>query len=130
MDITNGFITREMLLQPMVCIALTLTFTQLIKEIKGVKDIPTKFVAIIVGMLTVVFGHMVNDCFIIKDLYIMIINGVFVGLTAMASHDFPDMISKKNKNKDVQTINNFYGASVEDTNIVTDTKEFDNVIKG
>lgn len=131
MDITNGFITREMLLQPMVCIALTFTITQLIKNIKFIKDVPTQFIAIIIGMLTVIFGHVVNDCFVVKDLYIMIINGIFVGLTAMASHDFPNMLNKnKKQNNEVQTINNFYETPiVEDTNIATDTKEFDNIIE-
>ncbi|WP_125154415.1 hypothetical protein [Clostridium rectalis] len=127
MDIMNGFITREMLIQPMCCIMICFTLTQLIKEIKFVKNIPTKFIAIIVGILTVIFGHLVNDCFMVKDLYIMFMNGIFVGLSAIASHDFPNMLNNnKKKDDDIQTINNFYNTPiVEKSNIASDTKEFD-----
>ncbi|HCL4447055.1 TPA: hypothetical protein N2D16_002659 [Clostridium botulinum] len=122
----NDFMKLEQLATFTGCMMVTFMFVQVLKDLKPFKQIPTKYLSIVIGILNVIMVSVMQNQFDVTQLYLMIINGTLVGLTATGTYDFKG----KKKDDDIQTINNFYETSVEGTNAATDTKEFDNVIKG
>ncbi|MBY6842730.1 hypothetical protein [Clostridium botulinum] len=122
----NDFMKLEQLATFTGCMMVTFMFVQVLKDLKPFKQIPTKYLSIVIGILNVIMVSVMQNQFDVTQLYLMIINGTLVGLTATGTYDFKG----KKKDDEVQTINNFYETPiVEDTNIVTDTKEFDNIIE-
>ncbi|MBD5589215.1 hypothetical protein [Clostridium botulinum] len=122
----NDFMKLEQLATFTGCMMVTFMFVQVLKDLKPFKQIPTKYLSIVIGILNVIMVSVMQNQFDVTQLYLMIINGTLVGLTATGTYDFKG----KKKDDDIQTINNFYETSTEGTNVATDTKEFDNVIKG
>lgn len=123
----NDFMKLDQLATFTNTVLVTFVLIQVLKDLKPFKQLPTKYLSIIIGVLNVIMISVMQGTFDFKQLYLMIINGVFVGLTAMASHDFPK--NTKKENKEIQTINNFYETPItESLDVATDTNEFDNII--
>ncbi|GAA0083002.1 holin [Clostridium sp. CTA-6] len=107
----NDFMKLEQLATFTGCMMVTFMFVQVLKDLKPFKQIPTKYLSIVIGILNVIMVSVMQNKFDVAQLYLMIINGTLVGLTATGTYDFK-------------------GEKREDANVATDTKEFDDVIKG
>lgn len=126
----NDFINLQQLATFSGCLSITLMLVQLLKDLKFFKQMPTRYLAVIVGVINVIMTSIMLNTFRISELYLMIINGIFIGMTATVTYNFK---GDKN-NKETQPINDlFYHEApqdiIENPNIDTDTNEFDNIIK-
>ncbi|EPY2277909.1 hypothetical protein ACXAT3_002661 [Clostridium sporogenes] len=122
----NDFMKLDQLATFTGSVLVVFMIVQVLKDLKPLKQLPTKYLSIIIGILNVIMVAVMQGKFDVTQLYLMIINGTLVGLVATGTYDF----SPKNKKEETQTINSFYEAPIaEDTSVATYTKEFDNVIE-
>ncbi|EQB4340373.1 hypothetical protein ACYJ2U_001733 [Clostridium botulinum] len=126
----NDFINLQQIATFSGCLSITLMIVQLLKDLSFFKQIPTRYLAVIVGVINVIMTSIMLNTFRISELYLMIINGIFIGMTATVTYNFK---GDKN-NKEIQPTNDlFYHEApqdiIENSNIDTYTKEFDNIIE-
>jgi|GEM_PF-893710 len=122
----NDFMKLDQLATFTGSVLVVFMIVQVLKDLKPLKQLPTKYLSIIIGILNVIMVAVMQGKFDVTQLYLMIINGTLVGLVATGTYDF----SPKNKKEETETINNLYKTPMaENTNVATYTKEFDNVIE-
>ncbi|MHB9924552.1 hypothetical protein [Clostridium botulinum] len=122
----NDFMKLDQLATFTGSVLVVFMIVQVLKDLKPLKQLPTKYLSIMTGILNVIMVAVMQGKFDVTQLYLMIINGTLVGLVATGTYDF----SPKNKKEETETINNLYKTPIaENTSVVTYTKEFDNVIE-
>lgn len=122
----NDFMKLDQLATFTGSVLVVFMIVQVLKDLKPLKQLPTKYLSIIIGILNVIMVAVMQGKFDVTQLYLMLINGTLVGLVATGTYDF----SPKNKKEETETINNFYETpTAENTSLATDTKKIDNVIE-
>ena len=102
----DKFFTYEMLMTYATCVTAVFGVTQFIKEIPGIKKIPTKSVSFLVAIIIVTLSNIATGQFKVSNILLYILSSVFISMNSNGIYDF-DTKSKEEKKeiKDANTNN-------------------------
>ena len=101
MEFTD-FLTIDYISTFMGTVAVTMLIVQFLKELPGIKKIPTKYFTFIVAFLNILICSFITDNFAVSNLYLMLINAVLVCFTATGGYDFAVKSVKIQKDKSTE----------------------------
>ena len=101
MEFTD-FLTIDYLCTYMGTVVVTMLIVQFLKELPGIKKIPTKYFTFIVAFLNILICSALTGNFAVSNLYLMLINAVLVCFTATGGYDFAVKSVKIQKDKNVE----------------------------
>ena len=103
MEFTD-FLTIDYLCTYMGTVVVTMLIVQFLKELPGIKKIPTKYFTFIVAFLNILICSFITGNFAVSNLYLMLINAVLVCFTATGGYDFAvkSVTIKNEKDKDTE----------------------------
>ena len=87
MEFTD-FLTIDYISTFMGTVAVTMLVVQFLKELPGIKKIPTKYFTFIVAFLNILICSFITGNFAVSNLYLMLINAMLVTFTATGGYDF------------------------------------------
>lgn len=93
----DKFFTYEMLLTYATCVTAVFGVTQFIKEIPGIRKIPTKYVSFFVAVIIVTLTNIATNQFKVSNILLYILSSVFISMNANGIYDFD---TKKTENKE------------------------------
>lgn len=94
----DKFFTYEMLMTYATCVTAVFGVTQFIKEIPGIKKIPTKYVSFLVAVIIVILSNVATGQFKVSNILLYILSSVFISMNSNGIYDF-DTKSKEGKIK-------------------------------
>ena len=94
----DKFFTYEMLMTYATCVTAVFGTTQFIKEIPGIKKIPTKYVSFLVAIIIVILSNIATGQFKVSNILLYILSSVFISMNSNGIYDF-DTKSKEGKIK-------------------------------
>lgn len=94
----DKFFTYEMLLSYATCVTAVFGVTQFIKEIPGIKKIPTKYVSFLIAVIIVTLSNVATSQFKVSNILLYILSSVFISMNSNGIYDF-DTKSKEGKIK-------------------------------
>lgn len=86
--IIDSFITWDFLNQYMGVVIVTMILVQFVKELRGIKKIPTKYLTAIIAFLTLLIAQSVAHGIGWGELYLVFLNSILVTMTATGGWDF------------------------------------------
>ena len=92
----DKFFTYEMLMTYATCVTAVFGVTQFIKEIPGIKKIPTKYVSFLVAIIIVILSNIATGQFKVSNILLYILSSVFISMNSNGIYDF-DTKSKEEK---------------------------------
>ena len=92
----DEFFTYEMLMTYATCVTAVFGVTQFIKEIPGIKKIPTKYVSFLVAIIIVILSNIATGQFKVSNILLYILSSVFISMNSNGIYDF-DTKSKEGK---------------------------------
>lgn len=92
----NNFINWDYIATFGGTVLLVSMVIQFVKELPFIKKIPTRYLVYIVALIFIVLTKLIFGEFILKDIFVYLINALIVTFTATGAHDF----TSKNVNKD------------------------------
>ena len=92
----DKFFTYEMLMTYATCVTAVFGATQFIKEIPGIKKIPTKYVSFLVAIIIVTLSNIATGQFKVSNILLYILSSVFISMNSNGIYDF-DTNSKEEK---------------------------------
>ena len=92
----DKFFTYEMLMTYATCVTAVFGVTQFIKEIPGIKKIPTKYVSFLVAIIIVILSNIATGQFKVSNILLYILSSVFISMNSNGIYDF-DTKSKEGK---------------------------------
>jgi len=103
MEFTD-FLTIDYLCTYMGTVVVTMLIVQFLKELPGIKKIPTKYFTFIVAFLNILICSALTDNFALSNLYLMLINAMLVTFTATGGYDFAikNVTIKNEKDKELK----------------------------
>ena len=87
MEFTD-FLTIDYLCTFMGTVAVTMLIVQFLKELPGIKKIPTKYFTFVVAFMNILICSALTGNFALSNLYLMLINAVLVCFAATGGYDF------------------------------------------
>lgn len=96
----DKFFTYEMLMTYATCVTAVFGVTQFIKEIPGIKKIPTKYVSFLVAIIIVTLSNIATGQFKVSNILLYILSSVFISMNANGIYDFD---TKKKKQEETKT---------------------------
>ena len=94
----DKFFTYEMLMTYATCVTAVFGVTQFIKEIPGIKKMPTKYVSFFISIIIVVLTNIATNQFKIANILLYVLSSVFISMNANGIYDF-DTKKKKEETK-------------------------------
>ena len=101
MEFTD-FLTIDYISTFMGTVAVTMLVVQFLKDLPGIKKIPTKYFTFIVAFLNILICSFITGNFAVSNLYLMLINAVLVCFTATGGYDFAVKSVKIQKDKSTE----------------------------
>ena len=103
MEFTD-FLTIDYLCTYMGTVVVTMLIVQFLKELPGIKKIPTKYFTFIVAFLNILICSFITGNFAVSNLYLMLINAMLVTFTATGGYDFAikSVTIKNEKDKELK----------------------------
>ena len=101
MEFTD-FLTIDYISTFMGTVAVTMLIVQFLKELPGIKKIPTKYFTFIVAFLNILICSFITGNFAVSNLYLMLINAMLVTFTATGGYDFAAKNVKIQKDKSTE----------------------------
>ena len=101
MEFTD-FLTIDYISTFMGTVAVTMLIVQFLKELPGIKKIPTKYFTFIVAFLNILICSFITGNFAVSNLYLMLINAMLVTFTATGGYDFTIKNVKIQKDKSTE----------------------------
>ena len=103
MEFTD-FLTIDYISTFMGTVAVTMLVVQFLKDLPGIKKIPTKYFTFIVAFLNILICSFITGNFAVSNLYLMLINAMLVTFTATGGYDFAakNVTIKTQKDKDTE----------------------------
>lgn len=100
----DNFLTWQYVASFIGMVFATSMTVEFIKEIKGIKSIPTKYLTVIVAFIIMILVNIALNSFKFMDLPLMILNSILVGFTSTGQYDFHyrkvKIIENTDENKD------------------------------
>lgn len=96
----DKFFTYEMLLTYATCVTAVFGVTQFIKDIKGIKRIPTKYLSFLVAVIIIILTNIATNQFKVANILLYILSSIFISMNANGIYDFD---SKKKKQEETKT---------------------------
>lgn len=84
----DTFITYEMLLVYATCVTAVFGATQFLKDLPGLRKIPTRYLSFIVALVIIVVTNLAVKTFVAKDIMLYILSGMFISMNANGLYDF------------------------------------------
>mgnify|MGYP000915231846 CR=1 FL=1 len=101
MEFTD-FLTIDYISTFMGTVAVTMLIVQFLKELPGIKKIPTKYFTFIVAFLNILICSFITGNFAVSNLYLMLINAMLVTFAATGGYDFAAKSVKIQKDKSTE----------------------------
>ena len=101
MEFTD-FLTIDYISTFMGTVAVTMLIVQFLKELPGIKKIPTKYFTFVVAFMNILICSALTGNFALSNLYLMLINAMLVTFTATGGYDFAVKSVKIQKDKNVE----------------------------
>lgn len=100
----DKFFTYEMLMTYATCVTAVFGVTQFIKEIPGIKKIPTKYVSFLVAIIIVTLSNVATGQFKVSNILLYILSSVFISMNSNGIYDFDTKSKTENKleNKEIK----------------------------
>ena len=100
----DKFFTYEMLLSYATCVTAVFGTTQFVKEIPGIKKIPTKYVSFFISIIIVTLSNVATSQFKVSNILLYVLSSVFISMNANGIYDFDTKSKTKNKleNKEIK----------------------------
>lgn len=95
------FVTWEMLRDFALLIGIVLTATQFIKNLPGIRKIPTKYLAWIIAFILIILTNIQSKSFTGLDIVLYALSAMFISTSANGIHD---MGKKKEFEVQVETV--------------------------
>lgn len=96
----NNFFTYEMLLTYATCVTAVFGVTQFIKDIPGIKKIPTKYLSCVVALVVVVLTNIAVKQFRVDNILLYVLSSIFISMNANGIYDFDIKTLKEDENKE------------------------------
>lgn len=96
----DKFFTYEMLLTYATCVTAVFGVTQFIKDIPGVKKIPTKYLSCVVALVVVVLTNIAVKQFKVDNILLYVLSSIFISMNANGIYDFDIKTLKEDENKE------------------------------
>jgi hypothetical protein len=101
MEFTD-FLTIDYISTFMGTVAVTMLVVQFLKDLPGIKKIPTKYFTFVVAFMNILICSALTDNFALSNLYLMLINAMLVTFTATGGYDFAVKNVKIQKDKSTE----------------------------
>ncbi len=100
----DKFFTYEMLLSYATCVTAVFGTTQFVKEIPGIKKIPTKYVSFFISIIIVTLSNVATSQFKVSNILLYVLSSVFISMNANGIYDFDTKSKTENKleNKEIK----------------------------
>ena len=100
----DKFFTYEMLLSYATCVTAVFGTTQFVKEIPGIKNIPTKYVSFFISIIIVTLSNVATSQFKVSNILLYVLSSVFISMNANGIYDFDTKSKTENKleNKEIK----------------------------
>ena len=100
----SDFLTIDYISTFMGTVVVTMLIVQFLKELPGIKKIPTKYFTFIVAFLNILICSFITGNFAVSNLYLMLINAMLVTFTATGGYDFAikSVTIKNEKDKELK----------------------------
>lgn len=100
----DKFFTYEMLLSYATCVTAVFGTTQFVKEIPGIKKIPTKYVSFFISIIIVTLSNIATSQFKVSNILLYVLSSVFISMNANGIYDFDTKSKTENKleNKEIK----------------------------
>lgn len=100
----DKFFTYDMLLSYATCVTAVFGTTQFIKEIAGIKKIPTKYVSFFISIIIVTLSNVATSQFKVSNILLYVLSSVFISMNANGIYDFDTKSKTENKleNKEIK----------------------------
>lgn len=99
----KDFLTIDYISTFMGTVVVTMLIVQFLKELPGIKKMPTRYFTFIVAFFNILMCSVLIGNFTLSNLYLMFINAMLVCFTATGGYDFAvkDVMvsSKRNRTK-------------------------------
>lgn len=95
----DKFFTYEMLMTYATCVTAVFGTTQFIKEIKGIKRIPTKYLSFLVAVIIIILTNIATNQFKVANILLYILSSVFISMNANGIYDFDSKKKKQEESK-------------------------------
>lgn len=102
--VINDFVNWTFIESFMGAVIITMLIVQFTKELKFIKNIPTKYYTFIVAFVNLTICQIISGKFALANLYLLFVNAIIVTFTSTGGYDFT-MKSIKFKN-DTDTTKN------------------------
>lgn len=96
----NNFFTYEMLLTYATCVTAVFGVTQFIKDIPGIKKIPTKYLSCVIALVVVVLTNIAVKQFRVDNILLYVLSSIFISMNANGIYDFDIKTLKEDENKE------------------------------
>ncbi len=100
----DKFFTYEMLVSYATCVTAVFGTTQFVKEIPGLKKIPTKYVSFLISIIIVTLSNVATSQFKVSNILLYVLSSVFISMNANGIYDFDTKSKTENKleNKEIK----------------------------
>jgi hypothetical protein len=100
----DKFFTYEMLVSYATCVTAVFGTTQFVKEIPGIKKIPTKYVSFFISIIIVTLSNVATSQFKVSNILLYVLSSVFISMNANGIYDFDTKSKTENKleNKEIK----------------------------
>ena len=96
----DKFFTYEMLLTYATCVTAVFGVTQFIKDMPGIKKIPTKYLSCVVALVVVVLTNIEVKQFKVDNILLYVLSSIFISMNANGIYDFDIKTLKEDENKE------------------------------
>ena len=93
----DTFVTYQMLSVFGTLVTITFALVEVIKELPFIKELKTKYLAIITAFVLITITNIVLKTFVPVDLLLYLISAVFVSTSAMGISDYNNPVDKTSK---------------------------------
>lgn len=84
----KDFLTIDYISTFMGTVVVTMLIVQFLKELPGIKKMPTRYFTFLVAFFNIVMCSVLTNTFTLVGLYLMFINAMLVTFTATGGYDF------------------------------------------
>ncbi|WP_125153687.1 hypothetical protein [Clostridium rectalis] len=84
----NEFFSVDYISTFMGTVVVTMLMVQFLKELPGIKKIPTRYFAFIIAFLNILICSILTNTFNFNNLYLMFINAMLITFTTTGGYDF------------------------------------------
>ena len=103
MEFTD-FLTIDYISTFMGTVAVTMLVVQFLKDLPGIKKIPTRYFTFVIAFLNILICSALTGNFAVSNLYLMLINAILVTFTSTGGYDFAikNVTIKTQKDKNIE----------------------------